>query len=342
MPCVAAPALRWLLPHAGGAWRQSTTTRRETRRYGTTGIRLLPMDLVEQLATLAPLPRVHLVRYGGCLVPHSHPRGAIMPTPRQQGVEKEATDTASLCWPWARLLKRVLALDPARSLWCPEGTLWMMAAITQGEVIRTILRHLQLAVDPPAMAPACVRQEAFAWPSAYPPRCVTNPSPPDALEREHAAVSCFPCRLPAHGVWEERHGCAAAASPQRASRLSVCHILCLGRVLYVCTRLHEASAFASVSHPHRIPQYGSAAAEASGWQPSHDNGSRRLQPQCHRPAPAARRAERGAHGRRPARPPRERTSTTPFIEGCAAKLHRQKFSLDCSSASTRRPYLAPR
>ena len=113
---------------------------------------------------LVPLPRVHLVRYGGCLAPHSHLRGAIMPTPRQQGVATEATDTGSLCWRWARLLKRVLALDLARCPWCPEGTLWMMAAITQGEVIRTILRPLQLAVDPPAMAPACVRQEAFAWP----------------------------------------------------------------------------------------------------------------------------------------------------------------------------------
>jgi hypothetical protein len=37
---------------------------------------------------------------------------------------------------------------------------------TQGEMIRTILRHLQLAVDPPAMALARVRQEAFAWPLA--------------------------------------------------------------------------------------------------------------------------------------------------------------------------------
>ena len=89
-----------------------------------------------------------------------------MPTPRQQGVDTEATDTGSLCWRWARLLKRVLALDPARSPWCPEGTLRMMAAITQGEVIRTILRHLPLTVDPPAMALARVRQEAFAWPLA--------------------------------------------------------------------------------------------------------------------------------------------------------------------------------
>ncbi|HEY5870597.1 MAG TPA: transposase [Candidatus Tectomicrobia bacterium] len=60
---------------------------------GTTGIRLSPLERVEKLAALVPLLRVHLVRYGGCLAPHSHLRGAIIPTPRQQGVdEEEATD----------------------------------------------------------------------------------------------------------------------------------------------------------------------------------------------------------------------------------------------------------
>src|SRR6266540_3203496 len=35
-----------------------------------------------------------------------------------------------------------------------RGSLRIIAAITQGEVLRTILRHLKLAVDPPPMAPA--------------------------------------------------------------------------------------------------------------------------------------------------------------------------------------------
>jgi hypothetical protein len=129
---------------------------------GTTGIRLSPMELLEKLAALVPLPRVHLVRYGGCLAPHSHLRGAIIPTPRQQGVDTEATDTGSLYWRWARLLKRVFALDMARCPWCQEGTLRIIAAITQGEVIRTILRPLKRAGDPPPMAPARVRHEACA------------------------------------------------------------------------------------------------------------------------------------------------------------------------------------
>src|SRR5262245_31282564 len=133
---------------------------------GTTGIRLSPVELLEKLAALVPLPRVHLVRYGGCLAPHSHLRGAIIPTPRQQGIDEEATDTWSPRWTWARLLKRVFALDIARCPWCQRGVLRIIAAITHGEVIRKILQHLKLSADPPPIAPARVRQEAFAWSSA--------------------------------------------------------------------------------------------------------------------------------------------------------------------------------
>jgi hypothetical protein len=51
---------------------------------GTTGMRLSPMELLEKLTALVPLPRVPLVRYGGCLAPHSRLRAAMIPTPRQQ------------------------------------------------------------------------------------------------------------------------------------------------------------------------------------------------------------------------------------------------------------------
>src|SRR5439155_13201288 len=134
-------------------------------RY-TAGIRLSPGELLEKLAALVPLPRVHLVRYGGCLAPHSHLRGAIIPTPRQQGVDEEESDTGSPRWSWARLLKRVFALDMARCPWCQRGALRLIAAITHGEVIQKILQHLKLSADPPPLAPARVRQAAFAWSSA--------------------------------------------------------------------------------------------------------------------------------------------------------------------------------
>jgi hypothetical protein len=81
---------------------------------GTTGIKLSPLELLEKLAALVPLPRVHQVRYGGCLAPHSKLRGSITPTPRQQGVAEPEASSPSPHWSWARLLKRVFAIDMER------------------------------------------------------------------------------------------------------------------------------------------------------------------------------------------------------------------------------------
>jgi hypothetical protein len=83
---------------------------------GTTGIKLSPLELLGKLAAIVPLPRVHLVRYGGCLAPHSTLRAAIIPTPRQQGVDGEEAKTATPYWHRARLLGRVFHLDMAM---CP-------------------------------------------------------------------------------------------------------------------------------------------------------------------------------------------------------------------------------
>src|SRR5215475_11384712 len=129
---------------------------------GTTGIRLAPLALLEKLAALVPLPCVHLVRYGGCLAPHSHLRGAIRPTPRQQGLDG-AEAHPSAYWPWARLLGRVFGLDMHTCPFCRRGSLHIIAVITQESVITRILRHLQLASVPPPIGPARGRQELFAF-----------------------------------------------------------------------------------------------------------------------------------------------------------------------------------
>ena len=128
---------------------------------GTTGIKLSPLELLEKLAALVPPPRVHQVRYGGCLAPHSKLRGVITPTCRQQGVEPAASPVSSR-WGWVRLLKRVFAIDLERCPTCHQGTLRIIAAITSGPIIRKILYHLKLAADPPPIAPARLSQERFA------------------------------------------------------------------------------------------------------------------------------------------------------------------------------------
>jgi hypothetical protein len=130
---------------------------------GTTGIRLSPLELLEKLAALVPLPHVHLVRYGGCLAPHSHLRGTIRPTLRQQGLDGEEAHPGTPYWPWARLLGRVFGLEMATCPFCRRGTLRIIAVITQESVITRILRHLQLASVPPPIAPARGRQEIIAF-----------------------------------------------------------------------------------------------------------------------------------------------------------------------------------
>jgi hypothetical protein len=135
---------------------------------GTIGIKLSPLELLEKLAALVPLPRMHLVRYGGCLAPHSQLRRLITPTPRQRGVEAPEAGSTSPRWGWARLLKRVFAFDLEHCPACGRGTLRIIATITQADVIRKILRHLKLAAEPPPIAEARVCQATFAWASPEP------------------------------------------------------------------------------------------------------------------------------------------------------------------------------
>ena len=106
---------------------------------GATGIKLSPLELLEKLAALVPLPRMHLVRYGGCLAPHSNLRAAIIPTPRQQGVKESEGRTPSPNWTWARLLNRVFSIDMERCPVCQQGTLRIIAAITEVSVVKKIL-----------------------------------------------------------------------------------------------------------------------------------------------------------------------------------------------------------
>ena len=134
---------------------------------GTTGIKLSPLELLEKLAALVPLPRLHQVRYGGCLAPHSHLRAAIIPTPRQQGVEApDRPDARRRTGRGHGCSSASSRIDMARCPVCQQGRLRIIAAITEVNVIQKILRHLKLAVDPPSIAPA--RQAAFAWDCSSP------------------------------------------------------------------------------------------------------------------------------------------------------------------------------
>jgi hypothetical protein len=135
---------------------------------GTIGITLAPLERLEKLAALVPLPRLHLVRYGGCLAPHSQLRRLITPTLGQQGVAAPEAGSASPHWSWARLLKRVFACDLEHCPACGRGTLRLIATLTQADVLRTMLRPLTRAAEPPPLAEARVGQATCAWASPEP------------------------------------------------------------------------------------------------------------------------------------------------------------------------------
>ena len=130
---------------------------------GTTSLTLPPLELLEKLAAIVSLPRVHLVRYAGCLAPHSQRRGAIMPTPRPQGGEGGEANTETPQWSWVRLLGHVCDLALASCPLCRQGALRIVAAMTQEAVLTRLPCHLKRASVPPPLAPARARQETCDW-----------------------------------------------------------------------------------------------------------------------------------------------------------------------------------
>jgi hypothetical protein len=127
---------------------------------GTTGIKLSPLELLEKLAALVPLPRAHLVSYGGCLAPHSKLRAALIPTLRQQGVDGEEKKTGTPHWHWARLLGRVFDLDMATCLppLCGRREARRRAAPTQSrQALRPSVLPTWLTTD------HCRHSSATAW-----------------------------------------------------------------------------------------------------------------------------------------------------------------------------------
>jgi hypothetical protein len=88
-------------------------------------------------------------------------REAIIPTPRQQGVDEEEAKIGTPSWSWARLLGRVFDLAMATCPFSRRGSLRIIAAITQEAVVTRILRHVQRAAVPPPITPARSRQATF-------------------------------------------------------------------------------------------------------------------------------------------------------------------------------------
>lgn len=122
-------------------------------RDGTTHIKMSPLEFMQRLAALVPRPRLHLIRFHGVLAPNARLRAAIVPGPPESGPADEDAHGTPARMNWARLLKRVFAIDVEH---CPQcgGALKIIAAIEEPAVIVRILTHLGLPARAPPRSPA--------------------------------------------------------------------------------------------------------------------------------------------------------------------------------------------
>ena len=116
-------------------------------------------------------PQAHVRTALACGVPATSSASQPLARRVRQGGQREACGPPSaqgnvvaggknrvLFLDTVRLLKWVCALDMARCPFCQRGALRIIAPITQGEVISTILRHRQRAADPrPSRLPALAK-----------------------------------------------------------------------------------------------------------------------------------------------------------------------------------------
>ena len=126
---------------------------------GTTHIVMSPIEFMQRLAALVPRPRLHLIRFHGVLAPNAKHRSAIIPnlpvntTHTAEVHRNTAHHSAPARISWARLLKRAFEIDIEK---CPHcgGTLKIIAAIENPDVIAKILAHLGLSARAPPRTPA--------------------------------------------------------------------------------------------------------------------------------------------------------------------------------------------
>ena len=119
---------------------------------GTEYLLFSPEELLEKLAALVPIPRVHLIRSHGVLAPHSKIRSKVVPKREPEESTPEAHSSHAGRMSWAQLLKRVFKIDVETCAHC-GGKTRIIAAILQPNAIREILGRLGLSTMAPSIAP---------------------------------------------------------------------------------------------------------------------------------------------------------------------------------------------
>jgi hypothetical protein len=137
---------------------------------GTAGIQLSPSELIEKLIALIPPRSSPLVRYGGVFAPNFKRRDEIILVPGRRkrkvslkpgGAEKSEKSQVT-SGSWARLLKRVFAIDVSRCPRC-KSELEIIAAVLDPKQIARYLKHTGMPAAPPARAGVKMRVVYEEW-----------------------------------------------------------------------------------------------------------------------------------------------------------------------------------
>ena len=135
---------------------------------GTQAFLFEPLELMEKLAALVPIPRANLVRYHGVLAPASTWRAAVVPSPAEEsspphcGTYRPLVPTDRV--PWAWLLRRVFLIEVLRCARC-GGRRQIVGPVTEPAAIPRILRHLGIPAAAPRLDPARAPPELDSWAS---------------------------------------------------------------------------------------------------------------------------------------------------------------------------------
>jgi hypothetical protein len=111
-----------------------------------------PLELIEKLAALVPLPRKNIVRYHGVLGPHAKNRAKIVPSGEHDCGDKVVTPKKYRL-KWSALLARVFRVDVEK---CPRcaGKMKIVAALTDPASIRQYLKGTGQSAEIPRLVPA--------------------------------------------------------------------------------------------------------------------------------------------------------------------------------------------
>ena len=124
---------------------------------GTEAFLFEPLELMEKLAALVPVPRANLVRYHGVLAPASKWRAAVVPSPDEEErpghCSSQPAPVPADRVPWAWLLRRVFLVEVLHCARC-GGRRQIIGAVTEPAAIPRILRHLGIPATAPRPDPA--------------------------------------------------------------------------------------------------------------------------------------------------------------------------------------------